>query len=148
VLVFAEPRVFDSADLSARLSSWVRNDGGCADVLLERLQEAWRADRIDPTLRAFVERIDASLDNPLLVSDLAAWRRVSTSQLERQLRNALGTPARQLMIWRRLRVAFTRIIGGASLTHAALDAGFVDSAHFSRTVRRHFGVRADRVFGR
>jgi len=31
---------------------------------------------------------------------------------------------------------------GASLTDAALGAGFADSAHFSRTFRRMFGTAA------
>jgi len=31
---------------------------------------------------------------------------------------------------------------GASLTDAALDAGFANSAHFSRTFRRMFGTAA------
>lgn len=34
-------------------------------------------------------------------------------------------------------------MAGDSLTSAAIAAGFADSAHFSRSVRSQFGIRAD-----
>ena len=36
--------------------------------------------------------------------------------------------------------AVERMADGASLTEAAHEAGFADSAHFSRTFRRMFGL--------
>ena len=38
--------------------------------------------------------------------------------------------------------AVEAIAAGVSLTEAAHEAGFADSAHFSRTFRRMFGVAA------
>ena len=40
------------------------------------------------------------------------------------------------------------VAGGASLTAAAHEAGFADSAHFSRTFRRMFGVAAAALKGK
>ena len=41
--------------------------------------------------------------------------------------------------------ALALAMAGEPLTHAAHAAGFADAAHFSRTVRSTFGVRADRT---
>ena len=47
---------------------------------------------------------------------------------------------RPYLRWLRLARALEGASRGAGLTAAALDAGFADAAHFSRTMRRHFGV--------
>jgi len=45
-------------------------------------------------------------------------------------------------LWLRLMRAVERFAAGASLTDAAHEAGFADSAHLSRTFRRMFGIAA------
>ena len=50
---------------------------------------------------------------------------------------------RRLVLWQRLRQALRLAMAGESLTNAAIAAGFADSAHFSRSVRKQFGIRAD-----
>ena len=99
---------------------------------------------LPPTLDALLADIDRSLGDPIRVGELAKRQNISTSQLERRLGASVGLPVRQLVIWRRLRYAVDRVLAGASLTAAALDAGFSDAAHFSRSLRATFGVRADR----
>ncbi|WP_255420894.1 helix-turn-helix domain-containing protein [Micromonospora sp. HM5-17] len=42
--------------------------------------------------------------------------------------------------WRRLLKAVQAVRAGASLTQAAHDAGFADSAHLSRIFRAMFGI--------
>ena len=53
-----------------------------------------------------------------------------------------GLPFKTYVLWLRLERAVTLYAGGASLTEAAHEAGFADSAHFSRTFRRTFGLPA------
>jgi len=53
-----------------------------------------------------------------------------------------GLPFRTYLLWRRLMRGLEAFASGASLTDAALGAGFSDSAHFSRTFRRMFGTAA------
>jgi AraC family transcriptional regulator len=53
-----------------------------------------------------------------------------------------GLPFRTYLLWLRLTKAVESMAAGASLTEAAHEAGFADSAHFSRTFRRMFGVAA------
>jgi AraC-like DNA-binding protein len=53
-----------------------------------------------------------------------------------------GLPFRTYLLWLRLTKAVAVFAGGGSLTEAAHEAGFSDSAHFSRTFRRMFGLPA------
>ncbi|MCU0951092.1 MAG: AraC family transcriptional regulator [Burkholderiaceae bacterium] len=115
-----------------------------ADDWLSWLEAEWPARPLPPTLGALLADIDRSLGDPIRVGELAKRQNISTSQLERRLGASVGLPVKQLVIWRRLRYAVDRVLAGASLTAAALDAGFSDAAHFSRSMRATFGVRADR----
>jgi AraC-like DNA-binding protein len=51
-----------------------------------------------------------------------------------------GTTFRAYLLWLRLERSLTAYISGESLTDAAFIGGFADSAHFSRTFRKMFGI--------
>ena len=51
----------------------------------------------------------------------------------------MGTPFRAYLLWLRLNIAIESAMAGESWTHAAHEAGFADSAHFTRTFKRMFG---------
>jgi len=87
-----------------------------------------------------VERIRALDEQTLPAQELASTAALSISQLERLFSGSLKLSVRRLVLWQRLRVALQRALGGASLTEAALAAGFADSAHFTRSVRHQFGL--------
>lgn len=138
--IYAEPWVYTLERLPVI-------DGGApgdADAWLQRLKTEWPANPLTPALTALVADVDRLLGEPLRVGELAKRQNISISQLERRLGASIGLPAKQLVLWRRLRFAMDRVLAGATLTAAAHDAGFSDAAHFSRSLRATFGVRADR----
>ena len=49
---------------------------------------------------------------------------------------------RPYVLWQRMERAVAEYAAGATLTDAAYAGGFADSAHFSRTFRRMFGLPA------
>ena len=51
-----------------------------------------------------------------------------------------GVTFRAYVLWLRLEQSLTTYISGQSLTDAAFTGGFADSAHFSRTFRKMFGI--------
>jgi AraC-like DNA-binding protein len=53
-----------------------------------------------------------------------------------------GLPFKTYVLWLRLQRAVSLYAAGRSLTEAAHQAGFADSAHLSRTFRRTFGLPA------
>ena len=52
----------------------------------------------------------------------------------------MGVAFRAYLLWLRLDFALTTYVAGSNLTEAAHAGGFADSAHFSRTFRKMFGI--------
>jgi AraC-like DNA-binding protein len=137
--IFAEP-----AALSANaLDALPVNAAQPADEILRLLAGLPRRDEGDPRITTALAAIDTSLDGKIAAAALARQVNLSLSQLERLFGAQLGAPVRQLVRWRRLRLALRMALAGLTLTDAAHAAGFADSAHLSRTMRAVFGVRAD-----
>lgn len=67
---------------------------------------------------------------------------LSESRFSHLFVEQVGLPFRTYLLWRRLSLSVERMAAGATLTSAAHEAGFADSAHFSRTFLRMFGVPA------
>ena len=97
----------------------------------------------EPRLQRALMEVDALLSGKVSAAAVAEAAHLSLSQLERLFTAQLGLPVRRLVLWRRLRLAIRLILLGSNLTQAAHAAGFADAAHFSRTMRSLFGVRAD-----
>ena len=133
--VFAEPLAFDLADLALACEQ----AGNSPEQLVERLGHLPRR-LLDPRLAKALERIRALDEQALPAQALASTAALSISQLERLFSGSLKLSVRRLVLWQRLRVALQKALGGASLTDAALAAGFSDSAHFTRSVRHQFGL--------
>lgn len=96
--------------------------------------------RTDPRIDALLADVDAWLDKGSGTSRLAAAAGMSVSHFQHRFRAQTGMPARPYLRWRRLLRAMHAVMTGATLIEAALLAGFADAAHFTRTMRRHFGI--------
>ncbi len=72
--------------------------------------------------------------------DIAAGLALSESRFLHLFREQMHMPWRPYLLWRRLLCAVQALHQGKNATTAAQDAGFADSAHLSRTFRRHFGL--------
>ena len=113
------------------------------DRLLARSRVQLRG--IDERLGAVLGELHGSLDDNVPIPELAATAKLSASRLMTLAHDELGTSLRRYRRWLRMfRVA--RAYGaGASLTTAALDAGFSSSAHLSAAAREHFGVSPSQI---
>jgi AraC-like DNA-binding protein len=140
VAVYAEPLAFSLDSLRDALGD-ARPDLG---MLTERLHAAPRR-LLDSRIARALEAVDELLAEKVSAAELARTACLSLSQLERLFGEQVGLSVRRLVLWRRLRLALALAMAGEPLTHAAHAAGFADAAHFSRTVRSTFGVRADRT---
>lgn len=91
-----------------------------------------------------IEQIIASLPTPLPerlpASALAKQAGLSPSRFQHCFRAHTGMALRPYLRWRRLLLAMASMMQGCTITDAALAAGFADAAHFTRTVRLHFGI--------
>jgi AraC-like DNA-binding protein len=70
---------------------------------------------------------------------------ISESRLRHAFKSATGVPVRRFRLWVRIAAALRFVQRGASLTDAALAAGFSSSAHFSSAYRGMFGMTPSEV---
>ncbi|MCU0118910.1 helix-turn-helix transcriptional regulator [Pseudomonas sp. B2M1-30] len=96
----------------------------------------------DPRIERALATVDASLSSKVAASAVAEAAHLSMSQLQRLFVSQVGLPVRRMVLWRRLRLAIAAILAGHAVTDAAHAAGFADSAHFSRSLKKLFGVTA------
>lgn len=94
---------------------------------------------IDPRVSTAVEFLHQHADELTPVSRLANAQSISPGRFQHVFTRQVGVPFRRYRAWARLRLAWLAMSQGKSCTAAAHEAGFSDSAHFSREFRRTFG---------
>jgi len=100
---------------------------------------------VDPRIAAALQRLHAEPAARLGLDELAAAAGLSGSRFRRLFRAATGVTLRRYRLWIAMGAATRAIARGESLTHAALDAGFSSSAHFSAAFREMFGLEPSRL---
>jgi AraC family transcriptional regulator len=94
----------------------------------------------DPRVRKMIAWAARQLDGPVSLADVGAVGGLSPHRLRHLFVEQTGLAFRTYLLWLRLTRALESLAAGASLTQSAHEAGFADSAHFSRTFKRMFGV--------
>ena len=128
-----EPLAWNSVPPADSLS--VLWGGGACTVT-----DAARSVALDPAhallaVAALLERFD----EPLPIAAFSALARQSPPEFSRFFRRAWGLAPTQFRKQLRLLHGTRALVEGRSVTRAALDAGFADTAHFTRTFRERYG---------
>ena len=97
----------------------------------------------DPRVKRILAWAPGQLRHPVSLADAARLVGLSSGRARHLFVEQTGLPFRTWLLWLRLQKAIEGYAQGKALTDAALDAGFSDSAHFSRTFRTMFGITAD-----
>lgn len=95
----------------------------------------------DRRLRRGLLMMEQHIAEPMPIAQMAEHLNLSTRQLERLFRNAVG--ARPSTVYRVFRLRYARWLldhTEQSVTDIALEAGFSDCAHFSRQFKAAFGT--------
>ncbi len=132
----------DSAEISVLAPDALPFDvSATPDVLLEALQRlaGSASGRLDARLQQTLAELGEH-PGAVSIADAAARCGMSESRLRALARDQLGVPLSTWMIWRKLERAARELANGANLADAALAGGFADQAHFTRAMRRMFGV--------
>lgn len=92
-------------------------------------------------LNAILTRIDASLDNEITLSELAALAELSTFHFLRAFKHSTGlTPHRYVIHQRIARAKALLASNKQSVTEVAMTCGFATPSHFAVVFRRLVGV--------
>lgn len=119
----------------------------CTAVIARDQNEPSAAHVGDPLIQQLIASLPEILPDRLTAVRLATQVGLSESRFLHRFRDHTGLPLRPYLRWRRLLTAMTQVMSGHSLTNAAASAGFADSAHFTRTFRRHFGIAPKTLLG-
>jgi AraC family transcriptional regulator len=99
---------------------------------------AWKMTRI----MAF---IDANLDRPIRIEEMAAIARLSCSHFSRAFRSTMGEPPSAFVIQRRVERAERLILlTNRPLSQIALDCGMADQSHLTKLFHRSYGMSPGR----
>ena len=97
----------------------------------------------DPRIQRIIEYATAHLHEPMSLASAAHGVHLSPSRLRHLFVEHTGVAFKTYLLWLRLiRAVQLYSEGTSSLTDAAHEAGFADSAHFSRIFKRTFGSPA------
>jgi AraC-like DNA-binding protein len=136
------------AEPMATLAAWFRRGGDEAEMirhgqaLVAALVEPGEVPPADKRVEAMLAYVAERIDGPIALPDAASAACLSPSRARHLFAAQTGLPFKTFVLWRRIEKAVSIYAGGASLTDAAHEAGFADSAHLSRTFRRTFGLPA------
>ncbi len=123
-----------------------RMKGLCRRMLSELAGESSKSLPRDPRIQMALDfmKCQSELKAPLrAVADAAG---ISEGRLIHLFKEQIGIPIRRYLLWLRILHAIGNLFGNVSLTTAAHNAGFADSAHFTRTFRRTFGITPSQLF--
>jgi AraC family transcriptional regulator len=115
---------------------------GLGREILAALAGSNEAAATDSRVQAMMAYAGDNLEHPVSLASAASAVCLSPSRARHLFVEQTGLPFRTFVLWLRIKRAVEIFAAGASLTEAAHEAGFADSAHFSRTFRRNFGLPA------
>lgn len=98
------------------------------------------AEAMDSRIRKIIFLLKESHEDKFSLKQLANVVGLSPGRLVHLFKEQVGIPIRRYALWIKLNRAVLAIVQEKNLTEAAHNAGFADSAHFSRTFLRMFGV--------
>lgn len=95
---------------------------------------------LDPRIKRALELIRTRIGATVMLADIAAAVFLSPDRFRHLFQEQTGIRFRPYIQWLRIEIALAAYAAHRSLTEAAQEGGFADSAHFSRTFKSMFGV--------
>jgi AraC-like DNA-binding protein len=96
--------------------------------------------RLDPRIALAAARVKADPSGPLDARSLAEGVGLSFHRFLHLFTLECGTPFRRFRMWKRARSFLLHVARDTRMTDVALDVGYPDAAHFSRSIRRCYGL--------
>jgi AraC-like DNA-binding protein len=116
----------------------------CAEQALAQITaEGPGGNQRDTRIDQAIAWVEAHLHEKVALPDVAAQIHLSPERARHLFVQEAGVAFSQFLVWKRIKAAIVQAVGeGASLTEAAMRAGFADQAHFCRLFKRTFGIPA------
>lgn len=108
--------------------------------ILEAMRPTNEQLQVDPRVAQSIAWIRSGRESGFIVKDIAAEVDLSESRFSHLFTEFVRVPVRRYLLWLRLRDVLHMLASAETLTEAAHNAGFADSAHLSRTFRNALGI--------
>lgn len=95
---------------------------------------------MDPRIARVVDHLQQMPNSPMQAQAFAAQARLSLSRFLHLFKEQTGRSYRTFRAWKRARMLLARIDQPQNLARLAQEIGYPDSSHFSRSIRRYFGI--------
>lgn len=119
-----------------------------ADLLVQH-SDAKPKRRIPPIAKPLIEQVRSFLDGeftrPVSSAELETLTGLNRYSIAHQFRAGYGTSPYRYLIMRRLAEARRRIIKGIPIVTVALELGFADQSHLTRSFHQMFGLPPGRL---
>lgn len=102
--------------------------------------------RLDPRIAYAVSCVKENPSGALDAESLAARVGLSFSRFLHLFTLECGVPFRRFRSWKRARSFLLHVARESRMIDVALDVGYPDSAHFSRSIRRFYGLTPSDIF--
>lgn len=99
----------------------------------------------DERIHSAITYIQQNLCEKISCGEVANKVFLSQSRFSHLFKEKMGMTFSAYLIYQRLMYVYAGVIGGKSITTAALAAGFASSAHFADVNRRVFGISASNI---
>lgn len=100
----------------------------------------------DPRIARVLERLKSAFPDAPSSGELATEVGLSEGRLIHLFGEQLGVPLRRYVLWLRVRYMLFCLSMNQNLTDASHEAGFSDSAHYSRVFREMYGFAPSKLF--
>lgn len=117
-------------------------------AMIDRLAGPVHNPETHPRVAKALSYIHQAQGKALTLNQLAEHVFLSESRLSHIFKAEIGIPIQRYLLWYKVVQTAFNIGRGMSLTDAAEEAGFADSAHFSRTFRAMFGLTPSQILKR
>jgi AraC-like DNA-binding protein len=97
---------------------------------------------LDKRIECAIEVLRQRLGQTVSMAEIAGAVHLSPERFRHLFLEETGVRFRPYVLWLRLELAVSSYAAGNNLTEASYAGGFADSAHFSRTFKRMFGLPA------
>ncbi len=95
---------------------------------------------LDKRIEFAVELLRENIGETVQLADIADATCLSPDRFRHLFIEQTGMRFRPYVLWLRIEIALSALASGRNLTEASYAGGFADSAHFSRTFKRMFGI--------
>jgi AraC-like DNA-binding protein len=107
---------------------------------------AIRPRQTDWRIRAVIDNIRSDPSALLSAAECAEHAHLSFSRFLHLFKEEMGVPFRSFRTWKRARNLLHYVNRASNLVRVAMDTGYPDSAHFSHSIRRVYGLKPKDIF--